>query len=153
MGAGGEPVWPPEVTGSLSHNGTHAAAIVTRLAHHAAVGVDLDDQRLLGAAASAELMTGAEIEAVLAQGWTRDPAIAQNLVFVAKEALFKYQYVLIGRRELDFDEVRLRASDRLGVLAASSTFADPVLQRALAPARVFQDEVQGLRICWVLTSS
>jgi 4'-phosphopantetheinyl transferase EntD len=99
------------------------------------------------------LMTTDEIAVVLAQGWTSDIAIAQNLAFLAKEALFKYQYPITGRRELEFDEVRLQASERTGVLATSCATDDPALQSALSPARVFHEEIHGLRMCWVLPRS
>lgn len=111
IGAGGEPLWPERTSGSLSHTATHAVALVARSTRHASVGVDLDDHRLIGTAAAAELMTSPEIEAVLAAGWTSDYTIAQNIVFLAKEAIFKYQYPLTARRELDFGEVRLHGSE------------------------------------------
>lgn len=152
MGAAGEPVWPQGISGSLSHTTTHAAVLVARSTLHASVGIDLDDQRLLGGVAASELMTDDEIEAVFAQGWTGDLAIAQNLVFLAKESVFKYQYPLIGRRELDFHEVRLRTSERRGVLAASSAVEDPALQHVVGSARIFHEEIQGLRLCWALPS-
>jgi 4'-phosphopantetheinyl transferase EntD len=149
MGMGGEPIWPQGMSGSLSHTSTHAAALIARATRHGSVGVDLDDQRLLGTEAAVELMTRQEIDIVIAQGWAHDVAIAQNLVFLAKESLFKYQYPITGRRELDFDEVSLHPSERSGVLTASCAH-DPGLQRVLAQARIFHLEIQGLRICWTL---
>lgn len=153
MGADGEPIWPAGAVGSLSHTATHAAALVARSAHHASLGLDLDDGRLLGPAAAADLMTDSEVEAVLAQGWTRDVAIAQNIAFLAKEALFKYQYPITHRRELDFDEVHLHACEQAGVLGASCSVEDPALQAHLAKARIFHEVIHGLRLCWALPSS
>jgi 4'-phosphopantetheinyl transferase EntD len=152
IGAGGEPVWPTGISGSVSHTATHAVALVARSARHASVGVDLDDRRMIGDAAAADLMTDQEIEAVLAQGWTIDHAIAQNIVFLAKEAVFKYQYLHTTRIGLDFNEVRLYRSAPDGKLHASPVVEDPSLHAVLATASIFYQEIQGLRICWVLTS-
>jgi len=102
MGSGGEPLWPVNYVGSLSHTSTHVAALVARATRHTSVGVDLDDGRLLGVAAAGELMTEFEVEAVLAEGWTVDAEIAPNLAFLVKEALYKYQYPKTRFRELGF---------------------------------------------------
>jgi 4'-phosphopantetheinyl transferase EntD len=150
MGAGGEPVWPQGISGSLSHTATNTVVLIARSAHHASVGVDIDDQRLLSTAAAEELMTPDEVAVVLAQGWTSDIAIAQNLAFLAKEALFKYQYPITRKRELEFDDVHLKASEDTGVLAAWCGLEDNNLQRVLASARIFFGEIQGVRICWTL---
>lgn len=153
MGSGGEPLWPQGVSGSLSHTAAHAVALIARSSRHISVGVDLDDQRLLGTAAAAELMTPDEVTVVLEQGWTGEAAIAQNLVFLAKESVFKFQYAITRRRDLEFDQVRVHASGRRGVLTASATAEDADLQRVLASAQIFHEEIHGLRICWCLTRS
>jgi 4'-phosphopantetheinyl transferase EntD len=51
IGTGGEPLWPGAISGSISHTATHAIALVARSTRHTSVGVDLDDRRLIGAAA------------------------------------------------------------------------------------------------------
>jgi 4'-phosphopantetheinyl transferase EntD len=150
MGSAGEPVWPIGVAGSLSHTATHAAALVARSARHASVGIDVDDQRLLGPAAAADLMTSDEVQAVLAAGWTRNADIAQNMAFLAKEAVFKFQYPITRRRDLEFDEIRLRQSDSSGVLRVSCSVADSTLEETISKARVFYTSIQELRLCWVL---
>ncbi len=150
MGANGEPIWPVGTVGSISHTSTHAAALVARSENYASVGLDLDDGRLLGAAAAMDLMTDAEVAAVLAQGWTSDVAIAQNIVFLMKEALFKGQYPIIRRHDLEFNEIELRGADAQGVLGASCATEDAELQRLIAASRTFYQEIHGLRICWSL---
>jgi 4'-phosphopantetheinyl transferase EntD len=148
MGSGGEPLWPVNFAGSLSHTATHVAALVARATRHASVGVDLDDGRLLGAAAAGDLMTESEVDAVLAQGWTADAEIARNLVFLAKEALYKYQYPKTGFRELGFDEVRLHRTET--GLRASTPLEGANLQAIIANGALFSEEIQKLRVCWVL---
>jgi 4'-phosphopantetheinyl transferase EntD len=151
MGEGGEPLWPLGIVGSLSHTATHVAALVTRAARHASVGIDLDDGRLLGATAASDLMTDSEVEAVRAHGWTDDPEIARNLAFLAKEALFKYQYPNTGFRELGFDEVRLHRT--VAGLRASTHIEGERLRAVIAEASLFYEEIQSLRVCWVISRS
>jgi 4'-phosphopantetheinyl transferase EntD len=116
VGAVGEPLWPSGIVGSISHTTTHVAVVMSRPSRHASVGIDLDDHRLLGEAAARDLMTDDEIQQVINAGWTRERSQAQNLVFCAKEALFKCQYPLTGLAQLDFEDVRLAASDRPQIL-------------------------------------
>jgi 4'-phosphopantetheinyl transferase EntD len=151
MGPGGEPVWPMGIVGSLSHTATHVAVLVARAARHASVGVDLDDGRLLGAAAARELMTESEVAAVLAHGWTQDPEIARNLAFLAKEALFKYQYPKTGFLELGFDEVRLHRTET--GLRAFTLIEESNLGAVITEGVFFSEEIQGLRLCWVISPS
>lgn len=150
MGTDGEPIWPEGVVGSISHTSTHAAVLVARSENYASVGLDLDDERLLDAAAAADLMTGAEVAAVIALGWTSDVAIAQNIVFLAKEALFKYQYPITRRHDLEFNEIELHGATGQGVLSATCTCNDARLQSLIAATRTFSQEIHGLRLCWSL---
>ena len=149
IGSGGEPLWPVNFVGSLSHTATHVAALVARATGHASVGVDLDDGRLLGAAAARDLMTESEVDAVLAQGWTADAEIARNLAFVAKEALFKYQYPLTGFQELEFDDVRLQRTE--AELSASTQIEEANLRAIITNGVLFYEEIQDLRVCWVIS--
>lgn len=148
IGTEGDPVWPTGVAGSISHTATHVAVLLSLSSRHASVGIDIDDERPLGSAAAAELMTDAEVQLVLSAGWTGDAAIAKNLVFSAKESLFKYQYPLTGQRDLDYCQVLLIASEQPGVLGASCMISDPSLQEVLVPARLFYKRIQGVRTCW-----
>jgi 4'-phosphopantetheinyl transferase EntD len=153
IGSGGEPVWPPGIAGSLSHSTTHAAALVSRGLRHASVGIDLDDHRLIGEAAAADLMTEEEIEVVIAQGWAHDRALAQNVVFCAKEALFKCQYPLTHNRDLDFDDVRLVGSTDPGTVAVSCLIDDRHLGAQLAGIRLFIIQIQGVHLILAFAST
>jgi 4'-phosphopantetheinyl transferase EntD len=141
MGAGGEPIFPQGVVGSLSHTSRHAAALVSRAYRHASVGVDVGDVRTLGKAA-ARLMTTAEIALVTAKGWASTEAQAQNVVFGAKEALFKCQYPLTQKRDLDFDEVTLVAGGHSAGLSAQLTSTEPQLAAVITRIEIFCLEIQ-----------
>lgn len=144
MGAGGEPIFPQGVVGSLSHTSRHAAALVSRAHRHASVGVDVGDTRTLGKAA-ARLMTTAEIALVTAKGWASTEAQAQNVVFGAKEALFKCQYPLTQKRDLDFDEVTLVAGGHSLSLSAQLASKESKLAAVITRIDIFCIEIQQVR--------
>ena len=144
MGAGGEPIFPQGVVGSLSHTSSHVAALVSRADRHASVGVDVGDARTLGKAA-ARLMTTAEIALVTAKGWASTEAQAQNAVFGAKEALFKCQYPLTQKRDLDFDEVTLVAGGRSAGLSAQLASTEPQVEAVITHIGIFYLEIQQVR--------
>lgn len=153
MGSGGEPLWPLGIVGSLSHTATHAAALVSRCQRHASVGIDLDDHRLIGEAAAIDLMTEEEIALVIAQRWAHDRALAQNAVFCAKEALFKCQYPLTHKGDLDFEDVRLVRSAHPGAVGVSCVIDDLDLRAQLKGILIFLEEIQGLRVFVALIRS
>jgi 4'-phosphopantetheinyl transferase EntD len=150
IGSGGEPLWPLGSAGSLSHTATHAAALVSRGPRHASVGIDLDDHRLVGEAAATDLMTEEEIAVVVAQGWAHDRSLAQNAVFCAKEALFKCQYPLTRKGDLDFDDVWLVRSAHPEAVGVACLIEDLDLRARLEGILLFIDEIQGLRLILAL---
>jgi 4'-phosphopantetheinyl transferase EntD len=115
------------------------------------VGVDIDDGRPLGTAAAEDLMTNEEIAVVLTQGWACDLAVAQNIVFMGKEALFKYQYPITRCRDLDFEQIRLCESESAGQLSAFCLVEDEELHAIFAQVRLFYEEIQGVPTCWALS--
>jgi 4'-phosphopantetheinyl transferase EntD len=141
IGAGGEPIFPQGVVGSLSHTSRHAVALVSGANRHASVGVDVGDARTLGKAA-ARLMTAAEIDLVTAKGWASTEEQAQNVVFGAKEALFKCQYPLTEKQDLDFDEVTLVAGCYSAGLSAQLAGAELQLAPVITRIDIFYLEIQ-----------
>lgn len=153
MGDAGEPIWPSELRGSISHTATHVAVILARAERYRAVGIDLDDGRQIGAAAAADLMTEEEVQVVQSLGWATGVEDARNIVFSAKEALFKYQYPLTGDDQLDFDDVLLHRMANERFLRASAATVAPVRNAALCSARLFFKEIQEFRVCCALPES
>jgi 4'-phosphopantetheinyl transferase EntD len=92
VGAGGEPLWPAGVAGSLTHTDEHAAAAVVRGV--AALGIDLES--LAHAARVPDLLATVALESERAH-----PAA---LLFSAKESVYKCLY---AGRFLDFHDVEL----------------------------------------------
>ena len=108
------------------------------------MGVDVGDARTLGTAA-VRLMTTAEIALVTAKGWASTEAQAQNVVFGAKEALFKCQYPFTQKRDLDFDEVTLVAGSHSAGLNAQLASAEPQLAAIITRINIFCLEIQQVR--------
>lgn len=99
-GAGGEPIWPQGVVGSITHCHGYRAAAVTRCRDYASIGIDAElinpmypsVQRLV--AVPAELSAAAVVSGEAA-GIT---------LFSVKEAIFKSLFAL-SRPTLDFRDI------------------------------------------------
>lgn len=109
MGTEGEPFFPAELRGSISHTNTHAVALIGLAADYCSVGVDVDDSRPLGDAAAAEVTWEAEVRRIQRAYGFIDRAAAQNFAFSAKEAIFKCQFLLTQDTTLKAHQARLRA--------------------------------------------
>jgi 4'-phosphopantetheinyl transferase EntD len=144
VGKGGEPLFPDGIAGSITHTSRHAAALVSGKRRYRSVGVDADDERALGTAA-AYLMTAEEIALVMCQGHASSETQAQSVVFSAKEALFKCQYVATGKREMDFDEVMLVKSNQPRSFKARLVSPDPDLETILANIEIFPIQIHRVR--------
>lgn len=90
------PVWPADITGSITHGKGWAAAIVAHKSTCAGLGLDqenlLDDDRAVRL--QQEILTEAELQRL-------DPAhraLAVTLTFSLKESLFKALYPLVLKR-------------------------------------------------------
>ena len=107
QGPSGQPLFPETACGSISHSQDVAVAVVGMRARYLAVGVDIDDTRPLGDAASKGVTWEAEmtrLRPVLGLP-TRDAI--QSFDFSAKEAVFKCQFALTGRDDLTASQARL----------------------------------------------
>jgi 4'-phosphopantetheinyl transferase EntD len=100
------PCWPAGITGSITHDATHAAAAVVRLGSGwRAVGIDLEPDDPLDASLVPEVCTADERAWLDGQAADGRGYLAR-LIFSAKESAFKCQFALT-RRMLEFSEVRI----------------------------------------------
>jgi 4'-phosphopantetheinyl transferase EntD len=105
VGANREPLWPPGVTGSISHAGTAAAAAVALKRDVLSLGLDLEPESPLEEALIASICLPAEIARELAG--SERPGETARLIFSAKEAAYKALWP-IAREFLDFHDLELR---------------------------------------------
>ncbi len=109
IGPSGEPLWPDGVSGSITHSGTRAMAVVTH-EHHALLGIDCE--AILPDMEAREIKDGIidkQEESVLSRAGNPF-ALALTLVFSAKESLFK---ALFPRAKIymGFDSARITTLD------------------------------------------
>lgn len=101
--ASGAPLWPPGVTGAISHAGGRAVALVGHAALWVGLGVDLDTITAQPQDIARVTLTPAE------RAWlTPTDARRVTLAFCAKEALFKALYPTV-QRLFGFDAAELTA--------------------------------------------
>jgi 4'-phosphopantetheinyl transferase EntD len=83
-----EPLWPPGVTGSITHTDGLCAAAVGWQASYAGVGIDLERAEPLEPDVAGQVASAREMEALASM----PPLLAARLVFSAKEAFYKCQF-------------------------------------------------------------
>jgi len=107
-GRGGEPPWPEDVVGSMTHTDGYAAAAVALRADIASLGIDAEPNQPLPSGVLYIVSTPPErarLEALAAV----HPGIAwDRLLFSAKESVYKMWFPVVGTW-LGFDDVELRA--------------------------------------------
>jgi enterobactin synthetase component D len=93
------PVWPPHISGSITHSTGHAAAIVGHKAQWRGLGMDLENvlgleraERLAG-----EILTADELQRMGSLP-REQHALLVTLTFSAKESLFKALYPIVHKR-------------------------------------------------------
>jgi 4'-phosphopantetheinyl transferase EntD len=105
QGADRAPVWPPGITGSITHSDTLCLAAVTQLQH--LIGVDLEPATALPPDLWHLVLLPAE-QAALA-GNPNAPLLAK-LIFSAKEAAYKAQYPR-SKTLFGFDAIHITLAD------------------------------------------
>ena len=111
QGTEGEPLFPAELRGSISHTREHAVALVGDTRVYRCLGVDIDDARPIGHAAAAGVTWKTEVARIRRVMGISDRAVAQNFAFSAKEAIFKCQYPLTLDVKLRALQARLLESE------------------------------------------
>lgn len=108
-GAHREPLWPPGVVGSITHTSGFCGAAVASREHCAGLGIDAERLGRIERHLWPALFSASEHDDL-----ARCPASLRDrmatVLFSAKEAFFKCQFVLTGAVP-EFDSVRLRIAD------------------------------------------
>ncbi len=111
IGMNGEPLWPPDVVGTITHSHGYASAALARSARIGGLGVDselvMDDGR---AASLASTVVSPGEFATLGCGTDWPKALIVTFAFSAKESLFKCLYPE-ARRCFDFRDVEITEID------------------------------------------
>lgn len=102
-GSDGIPDWPCGIVGSISHSPDAALAAVGRKVHYRALGLDIETVARVSLSFAETVATGRERHWLSALA---DPRQGLALIFSAKEAWHKCQFVLT-RRVFEFQEVEI----------------------------------------------
>ncbi|MEM7095605.1 MAG: 4'-phosphopantetheinyl transferase superfamily protein [Actinomycetota bacterium] len=151
-GARGEPLWPVDVTGSISHTRGHCLAVV---AHHAVqdgrrlrVGLDMETIERVNPAIARRILTAGE-QAELEQLGISERQLRVATVFATKEAFYK-AHQQIDPRFLGFDAIAVEVLDtgELGFTEADGVADGLDLRRDVRARWTIQDGrvVVGLAI-------
>lgn len=123
IGPSGEPLWPEGISGSITHSGTQAMAVVVR---HPTALVGIDCEAILAEREAREIQDGI-IDAQEAMCLTRSGypfALALTLAFSAKESLFKALFPQV-KTYMGFDCARItRLNEKTLTLALTRPQAD-----------------------------
>jgi 4'-phosphopantetheinyl transferase EntD len=118
-GERGEPIWPPDVVGAISHCRGYRGCAVGRAADVATIGIDAEPHAPLPEGLLADIALPEEL-APLGELARTEPEVSwDRLLFSAKEAVYKAWYPLAGRwlgfedAVLSFDAGRREFSARL----------------------------------------
>lgn len=141
----GAPIWPFGVRGSIAHSSRHVAVAVAHASCVHSVGIDIEDGRNLGAAAS-DIATEEELERLIAHPFATDDDSKVRLIFSAKEAVFKCQFPLTSYAELQFGDIRLEmmSDGLLRALPVDSLAASA--SAAIRPIRLLYQQIQGVTV-------
>jgi enterobactin synthetase component D len=106
------PVWPDDITGSITHSTGWAAAIVARKGHWRGLGLDVEQLMSTERAVrlAGEILTPAEMQRLNA-GPEHETAKVVTLTFSLKESLFKALYPIVLKRFYFEDAELLEWSD------------------------------------------
>ncbi|OIJ64440.1 4'-phosphopantetheinyl transferase family protein [Streptomyces mangrovisoli] len=102
-GAGGAPVWPPGLVGSMTHSDDYCAAALVRATDIASLGIDAEPHDTLPDDVTPFVALPAEEERLRRLAAERPELHWDRILFSAKESVYKAWYPLTGRW-LDFTE-------------------------------------------------
>ena len=116
-GAGGAPVWPAGVVGSMTHCEGYCASVLARSTEFASLGVDAEPHGPLPEGVLEAIGLPGERARVGALS-AADPAVRwDRLLFSAKESVYKTWFPLTGRK-LGFEEADIVLDPRAGTFTA-----------------------------------
>jgi 4'-phosphopantetheinyl transferase EntD len=136
-GAGGEPVWPEGVVGSITHCRGLRACAVAWADEVRSLGIDAEPREPLPPGVLAAVASAGERRALAAA--SREPCL-DRVLFSAKEAAYKAWFPL-ARRGLGFEDVELSLSVSQGTFRAGLLVPGP---------RVGGRRLTELRGRWIL---
>jgi 4'-phosphopantetheinyl transferase EntD len=123
-GERGEPLWPDEVVGSITHCDGYRAAAVARAADLLSIGIDAETHAALPEGLVGDIARPEELPRLAALS-REDPSVHwDRLLFSAKESVYKAWFPL-AERWLGFEDATLTFGRESGSFAASLLVEGP----------------------------
>ncbi|MGA9284684.1 MAG: 4'-phosphopantetheinyl transferase superfamily protein [Solirubrobacteraceae bacterium] len=123
----GEPRWPAEIVGSITHCDGYRACAVARADALLTVGIDAEPNAALPNGLLADIARSEELPWVRQLQLERPEVHWDRLLFSAKESVYKAWYPL-AKRWLGFEDAVLSMSPDQGTFEARLTVAGPPLR-------------------------
>jgi len=98
-----QPLWPPQITGSITHTHGYCIAVAARRSQVGGLGIDAELAQAVHEELWPRICRPEELEWLARQN-TQDRGRLAALIFAAKESFYKCQYPLTGEW-LGFEEV------------------------------------------------
>lgn len=146
IGSAREPLWPPDVSGSISHTEHFCLVAVAPRDHFPSLGLDCAPDQGLAEALWPRICTEEELKWIHEQPGRERHRWAQ-LFFCAKEAAYKYHYPL-AQAYLGFQALSVRLDTRTERFSMQPSLASP-----LQEARGAWRRAEGLLVCLVIPSN
>lgn len=96
----GCPIWPPSIKGSITHKHALCLVILSQSSKYLSLGADIEVVEDIDESVWKVFTTDAELLNLTSQGISQEVAV--NIVFSAKEAIFKCAYPLFGESTSTF---------------------------------------------------
>jgi 4'-phosphopantetheinyl transferase EntD len=125
-GERGEPCWPREVVGSITHCEGYRACAVARSSEIATVGIDAEPNAALPQGLLADIARPEELPALRRLEVERPQVHWDRLLFSAKESVYKAWFPL-ARRWLGFEDAVLTIDPHAGTFTARLLVPGPAL--------------------------
>jgi 4'-phosphopantetheinyl transferase EntD len=124
------PIWPPGITGSITHTANYCGAAIVPKSFAQSIGLDAEPNKPLDQDLWSYVCSSTELSWLGNQASSeQDSGRLARLIFSIKEAVFKSQYPLT-HRFLDFDDVQVRLD--LDSFGFSARIASPESQNGVS---------------------
>jgi 4'-phosphopantetheinyl transferase EntD len=126
------PIWPEGITGSISHTASLCAVAVARSGTVAYLGVDVETDEANFSEQEWRLVCSDEELSAAAHCQNLSAHRLVNLIFSAKEAVYKSLYPVLRGRQIDFADLRCQLQSNFYSFNVSVLIEDQTLPRSLS---------------------
>jgi phosphopantetheine--protein transferase-like protein len=106
IGSNREPLWPTDITGSISHCDGFCVAIVAKKRHINSIGIDIETNSVLPKKLIPKLFTKKEIIDIKYIN-TNDKICFYKTLFSAKESFYKFIFPFL-QKKIDFKDIEIK---------------------------------------------